>query len=43
MDVCARGRVTVAVEPERGETLVFVVDPIADKDALYAKIIELLG
>jgi predicted metal-binding protein len=43
MDVCAPGRVTVAVEPEHGQTHVFVVDPIADKDALYAKILELLG
>ncbi|MEO6836172.1 MAG: hypothetical protein ABI231_09765 [Candidatus Tumulicola sp.] len=43
MDVCARGRVTVAIEPQRGETRVFVVDPVADKDALYAKMVEVLG
>ena len=42
MDVCARGRVTVAIEPEHGATRVFVVDPDADKDALYETIIGLL-
>jgi predicted metal-binding protein len=42
MDVCGRGRVTVAIEPELGTPSVFVVDPVADKDALYAAIIELL-
>jgi len=42
MDVCARGRVTVAIEPETGPTRVLVVDPVADKDALYATIVELL-
>ena len=43
MDVCARRHVTVAIEPERGEPQVFVVDPLDDKDDLYAKIIELLA
>ena len=43
MDVCARRQVTVAIEPEGGQPQVFVVDPLADKAALYAKIIELLG
>jgi predicted metal-binding protein len=42
MDVCARGRVTVAIEPEHGATRVFVLDPLEDKDALYEKIISLL-
>ena len=41
MDVCARGRVTVAIEPQDGETHIFVVDPIADRDELYAKILEM--
>lgn len=43
MDVCGRGRVTVAVEPRDGETQVLVVDPIADREALYAKIVDVLG
>jgi predicted metal-binding protein len=43
MDVCARGRVTVAIEPQDGETLVMVVDPIEDKDDLYRRIVEKLG
>ena len=42
MDVCARGRVTVCIEPEDGDTQVFIVDPIDDKDELYRKIVELL-
>lgn len=40
MDVCARGRVTVAIEPQNGETRVFVVDPLDDKDALYDEIVK---
>ena len=43
MDVCARRRVTVAIEREAGPTHVFVVDPVEDKDALYEKIVELLS
>ena len=43
MDVCARKRVTVAIEPQRGETRVLVVDPVADKDELYAAIVDALG
>ncbi|HEY1654965.1 MAG TPA: hypothetical protein VGF86_07635 [Candidatus Tumulicola sp.] len=43
MDVCARRRVTVAIEPQHGETRVFVVDPLDDKEALYARIVALLG
>jgi predicted metal-binding protein len=43
MDVCARRRVTVAIEPQRGETRVFVVDPVADKDELYAAIVDALA
>ncbi len=42
MDVCARGRVTVAIEPEHGPTRVLVLDPLEDKDALYETIISLL-
>jgi predicted metal-binding protein len=40
MDVCARGRVTVAIVPEQGETEVLVVDPLADKDEFYGKIVK---
>jgi predicted metal-binding protein len=43
MDVCARGRVTVAIDPEDGETAVMVVDPMDDREELYAKIVEKLG
>ncbi|HTX59938.1 MAG TPA: hypothetical protein VMH02_09690, partial [Verrucomicrobiae bacterium] len=40
MDVCARGRVTVAIEPQDGETEVMVVDPLGDRDELYRKIVK---
>jgi predicted metal-binding protein len=43
MDVCARGRVTVCIEPQDGETQVFVLDPVGDKDEFYAKIVDVLG
>jgi predicted metal-binding protein len=43
MDVCARGRVTVCIEPQVGATTVLVVDPIAEREALYEAIVELLG
>ncbi len=45
MDVCARRLVTVAVAPQTGaeESTTFVVDPVADKEALYAKIVEMLS
>ncbi|HTU81494.1 MAG TPA: hypothetical protein VMF61_05165 [Candidatus Acidoferrales bacterium] len=42
MDVCGRGRVTVAVEPEHGETRVFVVDAISEREALFETIVRLL-
>ena len=42
MDVCARGRVTVAIEPENSEATVMIVDPIADRDELYRVIVEKL-
>jgi predicted metal-binding protein len=42
MDVCARGRITVAIAPEDGETKVLVVDPLDDKAELYAKIVKKL-
>ena len=42
MDVCARGRVTVAIEPAQGEPTVMVVDPLADRDDVYRQIVEQL-
>jgi predicted metal-binding protein len=42
MDVCARGRVTVCIEPQQGSPQVVVVDPIADREALYDAIVKLL-
>jgi predicted metal-binding protein len=42
MDVCALGRITVAIEPEDGETQVLVVDPLSDKDELYQRIVKKL-
>ncbi len=43
MDVCARGRVTVAIEPAQSEPTVMVVDPLADRDDVYRQIVERLG
>jgi len=45
MDVCAKGRVTVAIDPQDSHkhAEVFVVDPIADKEELLKKIIKKLG
>ena len=43
MDVCARGRVTVSIAPQSGEMTVLVVDPLADREALYRAIVERLG
>jgi predicted metal-binding protein len=43
MDVCARGRVTVCIEPQEGDATVMVVDPVADREDLYRTIVEKLG
>ena len=45
MDVCARRRVTVVIDPKvEGEAAeAFVVDPFADREALYSLIVERLG
>lgn len=43
MDVCSPGRVTVCIEPQRGEALVMIVDPIEDREELYDKIVKELG
>jgi hypothetical protein len=42
MDVCARGRVTVAIQPQRGKLRIFVVDPLEEKEAVYATIVSAL-
>ena len=41
MDVCARGRVTVCLEPQAGETEVIVVDPLGDRDEVYRRAVEM--
>ena len=43
MDVCARGRVTVCIEPQEGETTVMAVDPVADREELYRLLVERLN
>lgn len=43
MDVCALGRVTVCIEPQHGETLVMIVDPIEEREELYREIVTKLG
>jgi predicted metal-binding protein len=42
MDVCARGCVTVCIEPQRGERIVMVVDPVRDREELYRLIVASL-
>ncbi len=44
MDVCARRRVTVVIDPQSDDkvTEAYVVDPIADRDALYTTIVNRL-
>ncbi|HZZ00052.1 MAG TPA: hypothetical protein VFE36_10790 [Candidatus Baltobacteraceae bacterium] len=41
MDVCARGLVTVCIEPQSGDAEVFVVDPIADRDEVYRRAVQM--
>jgi predicted metal-binding protein len=45
MDVCARRRVTVVIDPQTGDDCAqaYVVDPVADREDLYAKIVASLG
>jgi predicted metal-binding protein len=42
MDVCARGRVTVCIQPRQGQASVFVVDPLAERDEVYRRIVASL-
>lgn len=45
MDVCARRRVTVVIDPQTDgkDAQTFVVDPLADREALYQTILERLS
>jgi predicted metal-binding protein len=43
MDVCARERVTVCIEPWDGERSVMVLDPLTEREELYNAILEKLG
>jgi predicted metal-binding protein len=43
MDVCARGRVTVCIEPCEGQPLVMVVDPLGERDTVYDAVVARLG
>lgn len=45
MDVCARGRVTVVIDPqaEGKEAQAFIVDPLAEREDLYRLIVERLA
>lgn len=42
MDVCARGRVTVCIEPTQGEPVAMVVHPVADREGIYRLIVDTL-
>ncbi|HET9029536.1 MAG TPA: hypothetical protein VFN49_05115 [Candidatus Aquilonibacter sp.] len=44
MDVCAKGKVTVCLDPKDGaEPEVVVVDPVDEKHTLYGMIVDKLG
>jgi predicted metal-binding protein len=43
LDVCARAKVTVSIQRHGREPAVVVVDPLDDRDELYARIVDLLG
>ena len=44
MDVCAKGKVTVCIDPKDGsEAEVTIVDPLHEKHELYGKIVDKLG
>ena len=44
MDVCARRRVTVVIDPQSDDKVTepFIIDPIADREVLYATIVNRL-
>lgn len=43
MDVCARGRVTLCIEPADWPPMVMVVDPLEEREAVYRAIVGQLG
>ncbi len=44
MDVCAKGRVTVCVDPKNGDPAeVMIVDPLEEKQTIYNTIVAKLG
>lgn len=44
MDVCARRRVTVSIQPQtQTQPEVFVVDPLKDREELYRRIVDKLA
>ncbi|HET6275849.1 MAG TPA: hypothetical protein VFE16_07985 [Candidatus Cybelea sp.] len=43
MDVCARGRVTLCIEPQEGEPIVMVVDPVEEREAVYDAVVKALS
>ncbi|MDE2480953.1 MAG: (2Fe-2S) ferredoxin domain-containing protein [bacterium] len=44
MDVCAKGRVTVCIDPKDGQAPeVMVVDPLDEREAVYETIVGRLG
>ncbi|MHB8145829.1 MAG: hypothetical protein ACYDGM_01035 [Vulcanimicrobiaceae bacterium] len=45
LDVCAKGLVTVCIMPQHadGQTETLILDPIEEREALYAHIIRKLG
>lgn len=44
MDVCARGKVTLVIDPqtEGNHAEAFIVDPLTDKEEIYKTIVERL-
>jgi predicted metal-binding protein len=42
LDVCAKGRVTVCLDPKNGKPPeILVVDPVEERDEVYRKIVEM--
>ena len=42
MDVCAKGKVTVCLDPKNGNPPeVLVVDPLGERNELYSKVLEI--
>jgi predicted metal-binding protein len=44
MDVCAKGKVTVCLDPKNGDPpQVFIVDPIEERDEVYRAIVRAMA